>query len=199
MNNTLCFVIEKKKIYLEQVLVEYMGVPIFFLCHDGTQMYLALCSDIYELEYIIVRISSRDVFDLLHGNISMRDAFLKQNEYWHVLSGDVPEDDVVNKFSISDLDNKILPDENAYFEILTQDVKKYTDEFDEKFWSEKYSRIAWTQTRKLNCEVYKRHYTIYNDNGMSLQRACCTQLEKLNKRPLNHKWLVDNDDNVYVA
>ncbi len=30
MDRTLCFIIEDQNIYLEQVLVEYMGVPIFF-------------------------------------------------------------------------------------------------------------------------------------------------------------------------
>ena len=57
MNTELCFYIEKKDIYLEQILVDYMNVPIFFLCKDDKQYYLALCSNMDELNYIVVQIS----------------------------------------------------------------------------------------------------------------------------------------------
>ena len=34
MNKKLCFNIENQYLYLEQVLVDYMDIPIFFLCKD---------------------------------------------------------------------------------------------------------------------------------------------------------------------
>ena len=67
MDRTLCFIIEDQNIYLEQVLVEYMGVPIFFVCHDEKQRYLALCVDVDELQYFVTMIAPRDMFDLLHA------------------------------------------------------------------------------------------------------------------------------------
>ena len=88
MNTELFFYIEKKDIYLEQILVDYMNVPIFFLCKDDKQYYLALCSNMDELNYIVVQISLTDTYNLLHGKIAMRDVFLKQEEYWEIFSGD---------------------------------------------------------------------------------------------------------------
>ena len=87
MDKELCFNIEKINLYLEQVLVDYMDIPIFFLCSGGKQYYLALCTDIDELNYIVVRLPLIDVYNLLHGKISMRDAILKQNEYWDLNQG----------------------------------------------------------------------------------------------------------------
>ena len=67
MKKELCFVIDSVKVYLEQVLVDYIDVPIFFLCKGNEQYYLALCIDIDELEYIVVKPSLLEVYYLLHG------------------------------------------------------------------------------------------------------------------------------------
>ena len=125
MDRTLCFIIEDQNIYLEQVLVEYMGVPIFFVCHDEKQRYLALCVDVDELQYFVTMIAPRDMFDLLHGNVPMRNVILKQNKFWKVISGEEPVDDVVVECSIDDIDCNVLPQENAFFEILTKDIAEY--------------------------------------------------------------------------
>ena len=88
MNKELCFNIENENLYLEQILVDYMDIPIFFLCEGENQYYVALCTDIDELSYIVAKLSLLDVYNLLHGKIPMRDAILKQNEYWDIVSGD---------------------------------------------------------------------------------------------------------------
>ena len=67
MSKDLCFIIKDRKIYMEQVLVDYMDVPIFFLCKEESQYYLALCVDIEELQYVVTKLSLLDVYDLLHG------------------------------------------------------------------------------------------------------------------------------------
>lgn len=81
MNSNLCFRIEGIELYLEQVLVDYMDIPIFFLCKDEGSYYLVLCTDVDELNYIIVRLSMNDVYGLLHGEESIYNTILKQNEY----------------------------------------------------------------------------------------------------------------------
>lgn len=133
MNTELFFYIEKKDIYLEQILVDYMNVPIFFLCKDDKQYYLALCSNMDELNYIVVQISLTDTYNLLHGKIAMRDVFLKQEEYWEIFSGDEISLDIVTKHSIQKLNTSVLPKENACFEVLTKDIKTYVQNFDNKF------------------------------------------------------------------
>ena len=133
MNKKLCFNIENQYLYLEQVLVDYMDIPIFFLCKDKKQYYIALCTDIDKLSYIVTKLSLLDVYNLLHGKIPMRDVFLKQQEYWEIVSGDEVCMDMVTKQKIDALEQSLLPEEDAYFKILTKQIKLYIQEFDDEF------------------------------------------------------------------
>lgn len=130
MNSNLCFRIEGIELYLEQVLVDYMDIPIFFLCKGESNHYLVLCTDIDELNYIIVRLSMNDLYELLHGEGSIRDIVLKQNEYWNVISGEEIPLDKVEKLSISKLGSSLLPKENVYFEIVSTKLEDYVKKFD---------------------------------------------------------------------
>lgn len=138
MSNELCFNIENNNLYLEQVLVDYTEIPIFFLCKDEKQYYIALCTDIEELRYIVTKLSLPDVYNLLHGKIPMRDVILKQNEYWDIISGDEICFDNVIKKSICELDKNLLPEEYAYFEILTEQIKLFVQKFDCEFFNPEY-------------------------------------------------------------
>ena len=133
MNNKLCFRIENIELYLEQVLVDYMDIPIFFLCKDEGSYYLVLCTDVDELNYIIVRLSMNDVYGLLHGEESIYNTILKQNEYWNVISGrEIPLDEV-KRLSISELDVGLLPKEDVYFEIVSTKLENYVKKFDTEY------------------------------------------------------------------
>lgn len=134
MDKELCFSIENTDLYLEQVLVDYMNVPMFFLCKGGTQYYLALCTDVDELNYIVVKLSTLDVYNLLHGKISMRDAVLKQREYWDIVSGDEIYLDEVTKKHIEEVDLDTLPEKGACFKALTKQKKLYVQKFDREFY-----------------------------------------------------------------
>lgn len=133
MNSNLCFRIEGIELYLEQVLVDYMDIPIFFLCKGESNYYLVLCTDIDELNYIIVKLSMNDVYKLLHGEESIRDTILKQEGYWNVISGEEISLDKVEKLSISKLGSSLLPKENVYFEIVTEKLKNYVKKFDTQY------------------------------------------------------------------
>lgn len=130
MNSNLCFRIEGIELYLEQVLVDYMDIPIFFLCKDEGSYYLVLCTDVDELNYIIVRLSMNDVYGLLHGEESIYNTILKQNEYWNVISGREISLDEVKRLSISELDVGLLPKEDVYFEIVSMKLENYVKKFD---------------------------------------------------------------------
>ena len=133
MNSNLCFRIEGIELYLEQVLVDHMGIPIFFLCKGEGNYYLVLCTDIDELNYIIVKLSMNDVYKLLHGEGSIRNVILKQEEYWNVISGEEISLDKVGKLSISELDVSLLPKENTYFEIVSTKLENYVKKFDTEY------------------------------------------------------------------
>lgn len=135
MEKELCFYIEGNKLYLEQVLVDYNDIPIFFVCKDDNTYYVALCSDIEELSYIVVKLSEVELFNLLHGKLSMREAFTIQQKYWEVKSGEEIEADTVICRPIEEIDCSVLPQEGACFEILTDEVSAYVKKFDNIFLS----------------------------------------------------------------
>ena len=133
MNSNLCFRIEGIELYLEQVLVDHMGIPIFFLCKGEGDYYLVLCTDIDELNYIIVKLSMNDVYKLLHGEGSIRNIILKQDEYWNVISGEEILLDKVEKLSISKLNSSLLPKEDVYFKIVSTKLENYVKKFDTEY------------------------------------------------------------------
>ena len=133
MDNKLCFRIENIELYLEQVLVDYMGIPIFFLCKGEGEYYLVLCTDIDELNYIILKSSMNDVYELLHGKESIRNTMLKQKEYWNVISGEEIVLDEVERLSIAELDVSLLPKEDVYFEIVSTKLENYVKKFDMEY------------------------------------------------------------------
>lgn len=142
MNKELCFNIENLKLYLEQVLVDYMDIPIFFLCKGENQYYIALCTDIDELHYIVAKLSLLDVYNLLHGKVPMRDVILKQKEYWNIVSGTDISLDIVTKKKIDTLETSLLPEENACFKILTKQMQIYVQQFDCDFFATQYFSLC---------------------------------------------------------
>ena len=133
MDSELCFRIENIELYLEQVLVDYMDIPIFFLCKGEGDYYLVLCTDIDELNYIVVKLSMSDVYKLLHSEESILNIILKQEEYWNVISGEEISLDKVEKLSIPELDVSLLPKEDTYFEIVSTKLENYVKKFDTQY------------------------------------------------------------------
>lgn len=131
MNKELCFCIESVNLYLEQVLVEYMNIPIFFLCKGDNEFYIVLCNDIDEMNYLVTKISLTDTYNLLHGKIPMRSIILKQKEYWTVSSGEEIDQDKVSKSLIDELDVSFLPEDKACFKILTREIELFVQKFDD--------------------------------------------------------------------
>lgn len=125
MDERACFIIGQVNIYLEQVLVENDGVPILFVGKSDERRYLILCVDTDVLRYFAVRISRKDLCDLLQGTVPMRDIFLRQAVFWDITAGDDMKDDVIVGHSISNIDADMLPQEGAVFEVLTENVEQY--------------------------------------------------------------------------
>ena len=172
MDKELCFIIEGKELYLEKVLVSFQEVPIFFLCKDNKDYYIALCADVDKLNYVVTGLSIKDVFDLLHGIIPMRNAITQQEAYWYIESQEDIKSDTVEKRQMYTLDITILPQVNAYFEILTPDMEKYVQQFDDLFSSEKYTLIEDSTVivekisyRSIVEEILQKYYSAINLNN----------------------------------
>lgn len=143
MDKELCFCIEEKELYLEQVLVDYRDIPIFFLCKNDKQYYVVLCTDINEYNYIVVQTPIFVVYNLLHGKVPMRNVFSREKEYWEIISGNEVAQDIVIKHSVDELNVALLPKEDAYYEVLTEEISAFVQKFDAEFWkTEHFSNIG---------------------------------------------------------
>lgn len=129
----LCFKIENKNLYLEEILIEFECVPILFLCSNKEEFYLALCTDIDNLTYIVVKLFLSEVHKLLHGKIAIRKVFLNQKEYWYISSNDNINNDCIEKNNMNKMDLSVLPKEDVIFEAYTKKIKEFIKEFDNIF------------------------------------------------------------------
>lgn len=144
-----CFLIDGVDLYLEQVLVDYQDVPIFFICKGEDQYYVVLCADIDEMSYIIIKPDLSDILNMLKGELKIRKLFLKQKNYWEITSGETPEEDEVRYLEVEMLDIGILPADEVYYSVLTDEVKNYISQFEKDLFSyDKFSK--WNIPNRLD-------------------------------------------------
>lgn len=136
MKNELCFVIEEKKLYMEQILVEYENMPIFYLCSDGKCYYLVLCRNIDEETYIVVMPDLKSISDMLQGKISMREAVTKEKEYWDITAGEDVHHDLVVKRTMDQIPLQDLPYEDSYFQIATKELKVFAERIENELYND---------------------------------------------------------------
>ena len=124
MGEILCFAIENQYLFLDQILVDFNGYPILYICKSAEYRYFVLCTDIDNMEYCVVTTNLDEINRFFTKRISMRDVFVKKTYYWHIVSGETIEMDNVCRKNISDIDLSSLPIEGAYFEIFTEEISK---------------------------------------------------------------------------
>ncbi len=128
MNKELCFYINTTALFLDRVLVSFNETPIFFVCcDDDRRYYIVLCTDIENLEYIIVKQSISNIYKMLTQKIDMRTLFTDTDEYWNVKAMQDVADDEVFCCSISSLDQEVLPYAGEVYEAMHEDDYAYID------------------------------------------------------------------------
>lgn len=223
MNKELCFCIEGSKLYLEQVLVDYNDIPIFFICKDDTSYYVVVCADVEELRYIVVKVSDVDLYSLLHGYISMREIFTLQETFWEIISGEEIETDIISYKVIEKIDSSVLPKQGAYFEILTDEIDLYVNKFDDEFFSnerfqtvqqkpnfnerdltefcgyefkvKEFMELCDYEAMQIKWEGLQSGITIYRENMNNMSELSMTIPEKQN----SEEWKADRIDNLSYA
>lgn len=126
MNNEICFKIDSRELFLEQVLVEYNKIPVYFVCKDNNEMYyVALCVDIDDEKYIVVETEIERLVNLFRKKITMRDIILAEEMYWEIIAGDDLSDDMSTQFNIEQINKENLPYSNSYFMILSTEHQEY--------------------------------------------------------------------------
>ena len=149
MDKEKCFIIDEKILYLEKVLVDFENIPIFFLCKSFDDYYFVLCVYFDNFNYIVVEASLIDIYNLLHGNIPMRDVILKQDYYWKIISGEDLLSDTIERHPMKCIDTSLLPEENARFQVFDSETRKYISEFDKNLFNSKF----FTETDKAFSDV----------------------------------------------
>lgn len=131
MNKEMCFKIDSNELFLEQVLVEYNKIPIYFVCKDENQVYyIVLCIDIDEEKYIIVKTEIESLINLFRHKITMRDIILVADKYWEVTAGNDICNDICIQFDIEKINKDDLPLGNSYFKVLSKTHQTYFDELE---------------------------------------------------------------------
>lgn len=125
MSDELCFIIDGQKLYMDQILVDYDNIPIFYLCKSGKEFYLVLCADLEEERYIIVKPSCEEILDMLCGKITMRDTMIVQSFFWEVFAKEEWINDIVVKKDICQMPCDVLPYEGVYFKAVTPQIQEY--------------------------------------------------------------------------
>lgn len=137
MNKQLCFKIDNNELYLDKVLVCFNNTPIFFICCDKNKdYYLALCSDLEELEYIIVKQNIKNIWKMLTQRISMRSAMLDCDSFWLIKSSNTIDNDSVEVLPIEKMDYEILPIEDAVYEKISEEDSLYIDKITYEYLNE---------------------------------------------------------------
>lgn len=137
MSKQLCFILDNKELYLDKVLVCFNDTPIFFVCIDlNGHFYLVLCTDIDDLQYVIVNVSKKNLWKMLTKNITMREALLDCKSFWSVKTGEEISSDIVEFKNIADIDYDVLPVDGAMYEEINEDDSIYVDRITSEYLKE---------------------------------------------------------------
>lgn len=117
VSQLLCFIIEGRNIYLDQVYVE-QDYPLLYSCRDvKDDKYLALCIDANKGFYLLAFTTDEILNQMVNKEITMREAFRQSEKIYSVVScNNNIEDDTNIEVNFCDIDDEDLPVEGAYLE-----------------------------------------------------------------------------------
>lgn len=122
----MIFKINNNMLNMEAVLVDYNGLPVFYVCVDEEHnRYFVLCIDLENYVYYVAKTSVSLILSLLSGTQSIKRAFLESDEFWEISEGETVDDDIVKKISRNALADELLPKKNAFYEIYNNLIKNY--------------------------------------------------------------------------
>lgn len=128
MDNVKCFNIDGESLVLDKTLVSFNDTPIFFICRDDERNYYAvLCTNVEELEYIVVKSTIKMIYEMLVQKIDMRELFLSVSCFWYVQTGASIEEDEVQLLSCENMDLEVLPFSGAKYEPINKSDADYIE------------------------------------------------------------------------
>ena len=137
------FKIEDKYLFLDKVLIDLNMQPLFFICKDENGLYyICLCTDYEEFCYIIVPSSADEIYQMLSGEITIREVFLNKDYFFSVESYNDLEDHKVKKLDIKDINKDELLYEGKRYKILNQSDIQYLEEIKKEAESKNDAQMA---------------------------------------------------------
>lgn len=186
MKSERFFVIGEKEIFLDKILVEFNGLPIFFVCKHNEEFYISLYIGEEEERYIVVRASLGRLSKMLYGKLTMRNLMLQSLQYWDIVAGETPDDDVVVLKDISEIPLDMLPYEGEYLEMATSDLKQYAENIEKLLYGEHYEEKM--QVYFCEATLDKQEYLMQYQNiletitdSLAVSRYYAIEYEKIIK------------------
>lgn len=125
IKNKELFRIENHRLYREKNLID-LQIPVFFVCKDDDEKrYLVLLTDFNEDEYLICPISESDLLKMLKAQIPMREAYVRASKIYMVRASKSIDDDIVKDLKYAEVEDDMLPEDGAFFDIDNQDLQDY--------------------------------------------------------------------------
>ena len=136
MDKQLCFVVDGQNLFLEKTLVFFNDIPIFFVCrNERNQPFLVLCTDLEQLEYLVVETELYTLREMLNQRCTMREALLNGVNFWKVTSADTIENDLCEKIDRSKIEIDSLPNEGAVYNKIFKEDESYVDQIESEYLS----------------------------------------------------------------
>lgn len=212
MEKDLCFIIDKEKLYLDKVLVDYEGIPLFFICKSEKSYFVSLCIDIDNPVYIVSITSLVNIYKMLYGRIEMRNLLTETKCCWKVISGNEIEEDTVESINSCDLKDTDLPEKGAFYKAFNKDDNEYINKIDNLLFSNEFEKLqVQNEIKEDNLQNrYLKINSLYGSievDGCIVKKIgfdeCTVEHSHLTKRKLIRKG--DSradyvlDDNILVA
>lgn len=130
MSEDVFFNIRGKELLLDQVLVEFNEMPIFFVCKCEEQYFISSCADMDNERYLVARIDLKNLSKMLHGKLAMRDLILSEYDFWDITVGEDITKDIVIEKNVNTISVDELPFEGTYLKLATKELEKYAKRID---------------------------------------------------------------------
>lgn len=131
MSEEAFFNIRGKELLLDQVLVEFNEMPIFFACKCEEQYFISSCADMENERYLVAQIDLKNLSEMLHGKLAMRELILSGYDFWDITVGEDITKDVVIEKNVNNISVDELPFEGTYLKLATKDLENYAKRIDE--------------------------------------------------------------------
>lgn len=127
MKNWIKVVNEENKeiLFKYDIVLIRFDIPLMFIVKDDEDnKYLVLCIDEETEDYLIVKKNDENLLDLFERKITMRQAFIDNNEYIGIISYN-KDKFKIKEISTKELTDEILPDEGVYYTLENDEISEY--------------------------------------------------------------------------